>query len=234
MAAVHYHMYTICMSDVLEFDGIELSYGTRRILFGTYMKCCVGEIVGVLGRNGSGKSSLFKVVFGSQSADHRSVRLNGKPLSDDFLRQRLISYLPQRGLIPPHVTVEKALNLFGVARGEILEYFPDAEQQMTRRPNEMSGGYRRMIELMLVLKSPAKFCLLDEPFSGVMPVHIETLGRVLSAAAAYKGIILTDHLYRSVMSSAHRLYILSNGTTYAVRDRNDLVFRGYLTEQDDH
>lgn len=219
------------MRDILEFDGIELNYGERRILFGTYMKCEVGEIVGVLGRNGSGKSSLFKVVFGSVKAQHRSVRLNGEVLPADFIRRRLISYLPQDRLIPNHVTVSKAINLFGVKQSEVVRHFPELEQQLSCKPGELSGGYRRVIELMLILHSPAKFCLLDEPFSGVMPVHIETICRMMVEAATTKGIILTDHLYQNVRITAHRLYVLVNGTTYPVRDENDLIVRGYLSDK---
>ncbi|HTF17656.1 MAG TPA: ATP-binding cassette domain-containing protein [Chryseolinea sp.] len=216
------------MRDLLEFDGIELSYGTRKILSGIYMQCSVGEIVGVLGRNGSGKSSLFKVVFGSQAADHRSVRFNDSTLPDDFIRRRIIGYLPQTHLIPPHVTIARAMELFEVESDQILRYFPDLEQQLSLRPSELSGGYRRVIELVLILKSRSLFCVLDEPFSGVMPVHVEAIGKMLVEVKAEKGIILTDHLYRNVMSTADRLYILSNGTTYPVRSQDDLIARGYL------
>jgi ABC-type multidrug transport system ATPase subunit len=224
-----YHRYpAIFMTDVLEFDGIELSYGTRSILSGIYMKCSVGEIVGILGRNGSGKSSLFKVVFGSQAAAHRSVRVNGSPLPDDFIRRRVIGYLPQSNLIPPHVTIAQAMDLFEVEKETVLRYFPEIEQQLSLRPAALSGGYRRVIEVVLILKSRSRFCLLDEPFSGVMPVHVETIRKILTEAKAEKGIILTDHLYRNVMATAERLYILSNGTTYAVRNKDDLISRGYL------
>jgi len=216
------------MKDILEFDGIELSYGTRSILSGIYMKCSVGEVVGILGRNGSGKSSLFKVVFGSQSATHRSVRINEDPLPDDFIRRRIIGYLPQSNLIPPHVSIAKALDLFEVEKETILQYFPDLDQQLSLRPDALSGGYRRVIELVLILKSRSRFCLLDEPFSGAMPVHVETIRKMLMEAKADKGIILTDHLYRNVMATAERLYILSNGSTYAVRNQDDLISRGYL------
>jgi len=216
------------MKDLLEFDGIELSYGTQRILSGIYMKCTVGEVVGILGRNGSGKSSLFKVVFGSQSAEHRSIRMNSRPLPGDFIRRRIIAYLPQSFLLPPYITIAKALDLYGIERDEILRYFPELNEQLTLKPDELSGGYRRVIELMLILKSQSRFCLLDEPFSGVMPVHVETIRRILMEAKSEKGIILTDHLYRSVMSSADRLYILSNGSTYPVRSRDELTSRGYL------
>ena len=216
------------MKDILEFDGIELSYGTQRILSGIYMKCTVGEVVGILGRNGSGKSSLFRVVFGSQSAEHRSIRMNGAPLPEDFIKRQIIGYLPQENLIPPHITIAKAFDLFRIERMEILRYFPDVYEQLNLKPDEISGGYRRVIELMLILKSRSRFCLLDEPFSGVMPVHIEQIKKMLTEAKMQKGIILTDHLYKNVVSVAERLYILSNGSTYPVRNHDDLISRGYL------
>lgn len=216
------------MRDVLEFDGIELNYGTRRILSGVHMKCAVGEIVGVLGRNGSGKSSLFKVVIGSQAATYRSVRVNGNPVPSDFIRKRLIAYLPQSDLVPPYVTIGKAIDLFEIDKTEVLQLFPELEKQLSLRPNELSGGYRRLVELMLVLKSRSRFCLLDEPFSGVMPVHVERIQQLLKDSCKDKGIILTDHLYRNVMATAGKVYILANGTTYPVRHDDDLVLRGYL------
>ena len=222
------HHGALFMNDTLEFDGIELSYGTQRILCGIYMKCAVGEVVGILGRNGSGKSSLFKVIFGSQPAEHRSIRMNGSPLPGDFIRRQIIGYLPQDNLIPPHITIAEAFDLFRIERTEILKTFPDVYEQLNLKPNEISGGYRRVIELLLILKARSRFCLLDEPFSGVMPAHIDQIKKMLTEAKVQKGIILTDHLYRNVMSISERLYILSNGSTYPVRNHDDLISRGYL------
>lgn len=219
------------MNDVLEFDGVELSYGTTRILQGVYVKCAVGEVVGILGRNGSGKSSLFKVVFGAQQATHRSIRVNDRPLPADFISKRIIGYLPQGNLIPPHVSVRKALSLFGLGPGVVMDYFPDVDDQLDLRPEELSGGMRRIIELLLVLKSPSRFVMLDEPFSGVMPVHIDTIRNMIQDARNQKGIILTDHLYRNVLSIADRLYLLANGCTYAIKDRGELIARGYLNSE---
>ena len=169
-------------------------------------------------------------MFGSQPADHRSIRVNGRPLPDDFIRRRLIGYLPQGNLIPPHVTIDRALSLFGIERATLLNYFPDFDEQLELRPDELSGGTRRVIELMLVLNSYSRFVLLDEPFSGVMPVHVEAIRKMIQHTKSEKGIILTDHLYRNVLSIADRLYIIANGSTYAITHRDELVSRGYLTE----
>ncbi|MBT1690770.1 ATP-binding cassette domain-containing protein [Dawidia soli] len=216
------------MNDILEFDGIELQYGARTILSGIYMKCPVGNIIGILGRNGSGKSSLLKVVFGSLRVPVRSVRVNGQYLAGDYMKKRIIAYLPQEDLIPPNMPLQRALRLFDVDKRHILEYFPEAEPFLSLRSRELSGGYRRIIEAIMILHSKATFCLLDEPFTGVMPVHIEVLQHVLAQAKERKGIILTDHLYRQVLSTADHLYILSDGRTFAVKDPEDLVARGYV------
>jgi ABC-type branched-subunit amino acid transport system ATPase component len=216
------------MNDLLEFDGIELSYGPQRILSGIYMKCPVGSITGILGRNGCGKSSLLKVVFGSLPVPVRSVRINGQYLAGDYMKKRIIAYLPQEDLIPANMQLRQALRLFAVDPRSILEYFPEAEQFLWLRSRELSGGYRRIIEAMMVLHSRATFCLLDEPFTGVMPVHVDILRQVLTKAKERKGIILTDHLYRQVLSVADHLYILSDGRTFAIKDHEDLVTRGYI------
>ncbi|MGC3948509.1 MAG: ATP-binding cassette domain-containing protein [Chryseolinea sp.] len=220
------------MNDILEFDGIELSYGTNRILRSVYVKCAVGEVVGILGRNGSGKSSLFKVVFGSERADHRSIRINEQPLPVDFIKRQLIGYLPQGNLIPPQVTIGRALTMFGVMHSTLLDYFPDFDEQLALRPDQLSGGTRRVIELLLVLHSRSRFVFLDEPFSGVMPVHVEVIKKMIQHAKKEKGIVLTDHLYRNVLSIADRLYVLANGSTYAITDHEELVSRGYLAADD--
>ncbi|MCD9019263.1 ATP-binding cassette domain-containing protein [Parachryseolinea silvisoli] len=220
------------MSDLLEFDGIELSYGPQRILSGIYMKCPVGSITGILGRNGCGKSSLLKVVFGSLPVPVRSVRINGQYLAGDYMKKRIIAYLPQEDLIPANMQLQQALRLFAVDPRSILEYFPEAERFLPLRSRELSGGYRRIIEAMMVLHSRATFCLLDEPFTGVMPVHVDTLRYVLTKAKERKGIILTDHLYRQVLSVADHLYVLSDGRTFAIKDHEDLVTRGYIHTMD--
>jgi lipopolysaccharide export system ATP-binding protein len=75
------------MKNILEFDSLDLRFDGRRILSGTYIKCQQGEVVGLLGRNGSGKSSLMKVVFGTLGVEHKSVRVNDIALEGDYNRK---------------------------------------------------------------------------------------------------------------------------------------------------
>lgn len=217
------------MKSVLEFDSLELSYDTRTILSGIYMKCEVGEIIGVLGRNGSGKSSMMKIVFGSMKGSHQSIRINGESLPPNHLPKKLIGYLPQESLLPSFISIRKAFRLFGINEGEIIADFPEIKDFLQFTCKQLSGGYQRIVEAMLILKSRAPFCILDEPFSGLMPAHIERLKQIIVNEKSKKGIILTDHLYRHVLSITDRLYLLTNGKTYPVTGEDDLVMRGYLT-----
>jgi ABC-type multidrug transport system ATPase subunit len=216
------------MKSVLEFDSLELSYETRSILTGVYIKCEVGEIIGVLGRNGSGKSSMMKIVFGSLKGSHQSIRIDGESLPTNHLRKRLIGYLPQEHLIPSFISIRKAFRLFGIIEEEVIADFHEIKDFLHLTPKQLSGGYQRIVEVLLILKSSAIFCILDEPFSGLMPVHIEKLQQILVAAKAKKGIIITDHMYRHVIAITDRLYLLANGMTYPVRNEDDLVTRGYV------
>ena len=145
------------MSSVLEFDSVELSFDGRRILSGIYMQCRKGEVVGLLGRNGSGKSSLMKVVFGTLQAEYKSVRINGISLQGDYLGRRQIAYLPQDKLIPPYVSLRTAFSLFAVDANEIIAAVPEVSDYVEYKPNELSGGWLRLIETLLILHSPATF-----------------------------------------------------------------------------
>jgi ABC-type multidrug transport system ATPase subunit len=216
------------MANTLEFDSLELWFEKRPILSGIYMKCAAGEVVGILGRNGSGKSSLMKIVFGSLKASHQSIRINGESLAYDFIEKRLIGYLPQENLIPSFLSIRKAMKLFGIDEGEIIKAFPETEAALELYPQQLSAGSLRIIEALLILKSKALFCILDEPFSGLMPVNIDKLKQIIAEEKKKKGIMITDHLYRHVLSLTDRLYLLANGRMYQVKDEGDLMARGYL------
>lgn len=216
------------MTDVLEFDSVELSFGARRILSSIYMKCCVGEVVGLLGRNGCGKSSLMKILFGTLKADFKNIRINDLKLTDNYFRNRVIAYLPQENLIPPFITIEKAFHLYRINLESIYETLPQLHEFRKLKPQQLSGGYLRLIEVLLILKSPAHFCILDEPFSGLMPLYIEKLITLIVEEKSRKGIIITDHMHRHVISLSDRLYILANGKTHLVNDQQQLISLGYV------
>ncbi|MEK6780915.1 MAG: ATP-binding cassette domain-containing protein [Bacteroidota bacterium] len=214
----------------LEFDGIELSFSTHSVLSSIYMKCETGKIIGLMGRNGCGKSSLMKTVFGSLRNHNQSIRINSFPLIGSYQQDKFISYLPQENFIPHKLSVATALEYFEMDCESLTDYFPDFKVLLFTPARDLSGGHLRLLESFLILKSPHPFCLLDEPFSGLMPLHIECMKELISQAKSTKGIILSDHLYRHTMEMADEIYLLSNGKTYLIKDQEELVFRGYLQE----
>ncbi|MEO7989640.1 MAG: ATP-binding cassette domain-containing protein [Chryseolinea sp.] len=214
------------MMNTLEMDGIYLEYGLSRILSSVFVKCKTGQIVGILGRNGYGKSSLLKIVFGSLAAQSKSVRINGESLFVPFSKN--ISYLPQDNLIPSYITIRNALKLFNVDKQLIVDVFPEAKDHIDLKPSQISGGMLRIIEVLLILNSPSMFSLLDEPFSGIMPVHVDTLKEYMTTKKKEKGIIITDHLYRHVLEISDTLYVLANGKTYIVKNESQLISLGYV------
>ncbi len=217
------------MKSVLEFDSIELEFGFQKILSSVAMSCSTGEIVGLLGRNGSGKSCLMKIVFGYMNCEFKSVRINKLSIQHGELN-KMIGYLPQENLIPSHVKVGDAIESFEIDSQKILDAIPFAKDWLNLKPDQCSGGSLRLLESLLILFSKKPFCILDEPFSGIMPIHIETLKEVLQSEKKKKGIIISDHLYRHVKSIANRTYVLAQGQTYLIQSDDQLVKHGYLNE----
>jgi ABC-type multidrug transport system ATPase subunit len=214
----------------LEFDGITLQFGFHQVLASVYVACETGQLVGLLGRNGAGKSCLMRIVFGSMKAESKSVRWNGSHLSDNYMNKQIIGYLPQGNLLPDFITFEQALNLYEIELEMIVYVFPDVKDFLKRKAHEVSGGQRRFFEVLLILFAKHPFCFLDEPFSGLMPIHIERLSEIIQEVKLRKGILISDHLHRQVRSIADKLYVLTNGMTYLIKSNEQLIELGYLTE----
>ncbi len=215
--------------NVLEFDSLYLEFGAKRILSSIYMKCETGKITALLGRNGSGKSCLMKIVFGALHSENKSVRINGISLHGNYFTKEIISYLPQGHLIPPFLRIREAINLFKVDAGLIIQSFPEFVGLLKKRTSELSGGQLRFLEVLLILHSRHSFCILDEPFSGLMPLQIEKLQHILRTAKNNKGILITDHLHRYVRSISDNLYVLNQGKTYFIKEEQQLIDLRYLT-----
>jgi ABC-type lipopolysaccharide export system ATPase subunit len=94
----------------------------------------------------------------------------------------------------------------------------------------LSGGERRIVEIYIILASKTKFCMLDEPFSQVMPVHVSTFKKIINEEKKNKGMILTDHLYEDVIDVCDDIYVLLNGKTYLTNNRDDLTRLGYISK----
>jgi ABC-type multidrug transport system ATPase subunit len=202
------------MGYTLEADSIQLSYENRRILGDVYLKCEVGRIVGLLGRNGSGKSSLLKVIFGAQTADCKSVRLNGKYCASPYKVHGLIFMVPQRQFLPNHFRVDWLFQLHGVLWDEFVHHFPDCSPIINQKLHESSTGKKRLIEVYLGVMSASRFTFMDEPFAALDPRSIEKIKELIRGQLPRKGFLISDQRWEEVWEMSDDLYFLKNGKAY--------------------
>ncbi len=215
---------------VLEADGIRLAFGTRALLADVYLRVQTGQIVGLLGRNGSGKSVLLQTVFGARAVPDASVRVNGCRVVPAFRVPGLVNYLPQTPLLPAHLSIRQAAGLLRIDPEAATASFPELRGQLNRRPDELSGGTARLLQALLLLHADTAFSLFDEPFSGIMPVHVETLASEMHRAKQRKGLLLTDHRYAEVLPLCDVIYLLRQGRLLKLGSdpKTELLDYGYL------
>jgi len=218
------------MKSFLEVDSVLKSYGDRRVLTDISLNCRTGDIIGLLGRNGSGKSTFLKILFGTLWADNHFVRIDSLIFPKPYRGNGLMNYLPQDHFIPRNLTVKRAIELFLPEKSGAILDDPFISNVRDIRFGSLSGGEGRYLEIRMILESGAKFILLDEPFNGISPLMIERLKELIVDRSADSGIILTDHDYRNVLEIANRLYILYDGGLRLVKDQRELVWFGYLPE----
>ena len=220
------------MINTLEIDSVILQFDTKRVLQDVYLKSETGQITGLLGRNGSGKTCLMKIIYGELIPLNNSVRLNSESLIDVKRKPEDIRYLPQFEFIPKYLTIQRIFKDFELDFSDFTTLFPEFDIYYHSKFKNLSGGERRIIEIYTILASKTKFCMLDEPFSQVMPVHIEPIKNLIIREKKNKGIIVTDHLYKHIIDICDHLYVISKGKTYLTKSTLDLKTLGYVRSTD--
>ncbi len=217
------------MSSLLEIDSVIKSYDRIQVLTDIYFKCETGEIIGLIGRNGTGKSTLLKILFGTLSAERKFIRIDNRVVLNPYLAKNKICYLPQDDFIPRHLKVVKAVTLF-LEKEKVDAFFDDTILQPLKESKigYLAGGELRYLEIKLLINTECKFIMLDEPFNGVSPIIIDHIKQLLLDKSKTKGIILTDHDYNNVVDIATRLCLIFDGGIKHIQDKIELVKWGYL------
>ena len=210
-------------------DSVVVRFGQKTVLSGGYITSETGMVTGLLGRNGAGKSCMFRALMGGLRVDNVMVSIDEKPIDRRGIG-RYIKYLPQGRLIPEGMRLRRAFELFGVNYWTFVNRFPKYSRYYNSPLYELSGGEARLAELYLVLMSEAPFYILDEPFTQVDPVNIEEVQALIRERSQDHGIIVTDHNYDAISSIADNLFVIADGYTSPVRCREDLVRHGYLLD----
>jgi lipopolysaccharide export system ATP-binding protein len=204
------------------------AYRGRRVVDNVSVEVSRGEIVGLLGPNGAGKTTSFYMVVGLISPDSGRVLLEDFDLTGMPMFQRArhgISYLPQEASVFRKLTVEQNLmailqtrRMSGRERTEKMNQLIEQMGLETVKRSKgyvLSGGERRRVEIARSLAIDPRFLLLDEPFSGIDPIQVLELQRIiLDLKRDGIGILVTDHNVRETLSVTDRAYIINAGKIF--------------------
>ena len=217
------------MSNLLEIDSVVKSFDMHVVLTDIYLKCRTGDIIGMLGRNGTGKSTLMKIVFGTLRADTKFIRIDGKVYNQPYKTINEICYLPQDSFLPKHLSIEKTIELY-LGKNQVQNFLEDPilNKLNTSKISYLSGGELRYLEIKLLLHTDCKFILLDEPFNGVSPILVGEIKKLILKTSEFKGIILTDHDYRNVLDVANQFCMIYDRGIKRIDDKEELVRWGYI------
>jgi lipopolysaccharide export system ATP-binding protein len=213
----------------LKVDSVLLEFDGRKVLQDVHLSCTQGEIIGLLGRNGSGKSSLLKIIFGTLKAGYKYMSINDEYIRQGYLHNR-IAYLPQHNYLPDNIKISTLTKVLVDAAfmAEFTQH-PIYSKHHNKTAGQLSGGELRMLETLLVLYSKADFILLDEPFTHISPVQTEEFKSILKTCGKIKGIIITDHQYYNVLDMSDKIILLNNGIAKHINHVDELVTYQYLS-----
>jgi lipopolysaccharide export system ATP-binding protein len=211
---------------MLEAKGLVKVYGSRRVVDGVNFRVQSGEIVGLLGPNGAGKTTSFRMTCGMIVPNAGKVKLSGVDVTDWPMYRRAreggMGYLAQESSVFRKLTVEKNLlcvmELLGFERKarnrrckELLEQF-DIFSLRKSLALSLSGGERRRLEIARSLVSNPKIILLDEPFTGIDPVTIDSIQKIIRQLRREGiAILITDHQVRETLQITDRVYLIRAG-----------------------
>jgi lipopolysaccharide export system ATP-binding protein len=207
---------------------ISKSYRGRRVVDSVSVSVDVGEVVGLLGPNGAGKTTSFYIIVGLISPDAGHVLLDDEELTNLAMYERAragISYLPQEASVFRKLSVEdnlrailETLPISGHERRERLSLLIEQlglEKVRTNKGYMLSGGERRRVEIARSLAIRPQFLLLDEPFSGIDPIQVLEIQRIIAdLKRSGIGILITDHNVRETLAVTDRAYIINNGRIF--------------------
>ena len=213
----------------LATDEIGKTYRGRRVVNGVSLRVDQGEVVGLLGPNGAGKTTSFYAIVGLVPPDTGRVLYDDENITDVpmYLRARQfgISYLPQEPSVFRKLTVEE--NILAVLEAQPISWHERREKMeklieqlglehiRQNRGYALSGGERRRVEIARCLCINPTFILLDEPFSGIDPIAVLDLQKIISdLKAGGIGILIKDHNVRETLSVTDRAYIINEGRIF--------------------
>lgn len=211
-------------------ENLHAHYGKSHILRGVRFNVAPGEIVSLIGRNGSGRSTVLKTIMGLVKATQGSITLDGIELASRrpyVVARSGIAYVPEERLVFANLSVEDNLRL-GVAPpradaprwaiAQMYEYFPRLAERRTTRAGSLSGGEQQMLTLCRSLLGNPRVILIDEPTEGLAPKIVEdVIAMIVDIRNRGVGVVLVEQKLTFAMQISERILVMGHG---------DIVFEG--------
>ena len=208
---------------MMKVNGLDSYYGESKVIEGLSFHVPKGKIVGLIGRNGVGKSTTLKSIMGVVKTSGSSVVFDGQDIikKPAYERVRLgIGYVPQGRDIFPQMTVQENIEL-GLqpigGKGKIPDYiydlFPILPKFAKRKGGDLSGGQQQQLAIARALVAEPKILILDEPTEGIQPSIIQNIGAAIKKINEWKGItiLLVEQYLDFVMEHTDSLYVMEKG-----------------------
>jgi branched-chain amino acid transport system ATP-binding protein len=220
------------MADFLAIEGLRAGYGEAVVLPGLSLRLAEGQVLALLGRNGTGKTTLINSIVGVTRRFGGTIAVGGRditPLRPDQRARAGIGWVPQERNIFRSLTVEE--NMTAVAQpghwtvAKVYEMFPRLEERRSNFGNQLSGGEQQMLAIGRALTLNPKVLLLDEPTEGLAPIIVDELLKALGTITRSGGIcsIIVEQNAQKILNLADRAVILERGAI--VHDATSAVMK---------
>lgn len=207
---------------MLEVSDLHVSYGQSEVIHGISFEAKKNETLAIMGRNGMGKTTLFKSLIGILGSGKGSIKIDGKDVTDNESYQRVgngIAYVPQGRMIFPTLTVqeniETGMEVSGLKQipDDIYALFPVLQEMRHRKGGNLSGGQQQQLAIARALVTNPKVLLLDEPTEGIQPSIIKDIAKILNEIQQMRDItiIVSEQVLSFTMAIADRLIVIDKG-----------------------
>jgi len=218
--------------ELLRLTSVHAFYGESHILHGIDLNVGKSEVITLLGRNGSGRSTTLKAILGLVSRRTGSVMMNGREtirMQPHRIMRQGIGYCPEERGIFASLSAEENLTLLpkigsgGMSLEEIYAMFPNLLERRKSQGTRLSGGEQQMLAMARILRVGARLLLLDEITEGLAPVIVQTLGKVVRNLGE-RGLtmILVEQNFRFVSELADRHYLIEHGRIVDMITRDEV------------
>lgn len=213
---------------LLQFENVTKKYGRTTALNNLNLEIPAGKIVGLLGPNGSGKTTMIKLINGLLQPDHGQVLINGKKPSPET--KKIVSYLPDTTYLDENMKVQDTLHYFkdfyedfDIGRAEHL--LEDLGISSNVRLKKLSKGNKEKVQLILVMSRQARLYVLDEPIGGVDPAARDyILKTIINNYSPTASVLISTHLISDIETILDEIIFLQNGTVVRHGNVDDIRY----------